>query len=189
MYKFGLLEWYFTHVLVRAIDFGTYIQAWIQNSKIISTGEYQKYLAFPQKNMPIYFNVTGAQSLAVLGGLTLAGISKSQVSSQRFWWTNILSTKLFRISSVYWYQVTRKSHRGTIRTDLINVNMVLAQLSLLNKCLFGVSFLLWCYGVMGYVVSISSLYFLTASGPPVRFLHKLLMLFFTLVPEKLMIYF
>jgi len=64
----------------RAIDFGTYIQAWIQNSKIISTGEYQKYLAFPQKNMPIYFNVTGAQSLAVLGGLTLAGISAYLIS-------------------------------------------------------------------------------------------------------------
>ena len=154
MYKFGLLEWYFTHVLVRAIDFGTYIQAWIQNSKIISTGEYQKYLAFPQKNMPIYFNVTGAQSLAVLGGLTLAGISKSQVSSQRFWWTNILSTKLVRISSVYWYQVKRKSHRGTIKTDLINVTWSLRSylhmLTSLNKSLFGWSFLsalvLWVTG-------------------------------------------
>ena len=51
--------------------------------------------------------------------------------------------------------------------------MVLAQLSMLtslNKSLFGLSFL----SAFGSGVSISSLYFLTASEPSVSFLHKFL---------------
>ena len=36
-----------------------------------------KYFAFPQKVIPIYFNVTELQTSAYIGGLLLAGLGKS----------------------------------------------------------------------------------------------------------------
>jgi len=57
----------------RVIDIGTYVQQWI-NDIVWVDWENSKYFAFPQKSLPIYFNVTNLESRAFIGGLFLASV-------------------------------------------------------------------------------------------------------------------
>ena len=59
----------------RVIDFGTYIQQWINDIVWIDYSG-SKFFAFPQKSLPIYFNVTSLETHAYIGGLLLAGVGK-----------------------------------------------------------------------------------------------------------------
>lgn len=57
----------------RTVDIGTYLQKWVSSILWVDYGN-SKYFAFPQKNtLPIYFNLTGIESRAFIGGLLLAG--------------------------------------------------------------------------------------------------------------------
>ena len=71
------LSFYFPQSpLDRAVDIGTYIQSWMNNINWVDFNS-NKYFAFPQKVIPIYFNVTELQTSAYIGGLLLAGLGKS----------------------------------------------------------------------------------------------------------------
>jgi len=58
----------------RSVDFGTYIQNWLQQAAIVSTSNIQKYVTLPDKQIPIHFNVTNTEVKAAIGGLTFLGI-------------------------------------------------------------------------------------------------------------------
>jgi len=58
----------------RTVDFGTYIQNWLQSAAIVSTSNLQKYVTLPDKQIPIHFNVTNVEVKAAIGGLTFLGL-------------------------------------------------------------------------------------------------------------------
>jgi len=66
----------------RAIDFGTYLQSWAQGLELKNIYESQilPYLILPKKTVPIYYNSTRPQDLAILGGFLVFGVSAYLVS-------------------------------------------------------------------------------------------------------------
>ena len=72
-------ELFFIMILIwlpRTVDFGTYIQNWLQSAAIVSTSNLQKYVTLPDKQIPIHFNVTNVEVKAAIGGLTFLGLGE-----------------------------------------------------------------------------------------------------------------
>ena len=78
-YLFKIIFEYTLSFINRAIDFGTYLQSWAQGLELKNIYESQilPYLILPKKTVPIYYNSTRPQDLAILGGFLVFGISKS----------------------------------------------------------------------------------------------------------------